>query len=129
MTAIATTITPVTSIVLADSNEQGSLWDTLWTTATVKCTDGSIYKGYLDRFGNRTGFGRFVAPVCLYGAVTGDARTLVHWTEYSGGWKDDEAHGHGVLSRHRGDGKVVVIFEGEWYNGNPDDYSADSFKE
>lgn len=89
-------------------------------TTIVKSSDGSIYKGELDRYGKRTGFGTFRTPIMVYG-VYDPANTprLLHWLEYQGEWRDDEANGHGILRRYRGDGTNFVEHEGEWKFGEP----------
>lgn len=108
----------------SDSNHRAFLkqefgFEGVWTEATVKCSDGSIYKGHLDRNGKRTGFGTLRYPIMLYGAVDpADMTKLIHWMEYKGTWQDDEASGYGILTRFRGDGTSNVIFEGEWRNGD-----------
>jgi hypothetical protein len=109
---------------LSDSNHRAFLkqefgFDSVWTEATVKCSDGSIYKGHLDRNGKRTGFGTLRYPIMLYGAVDPEnMSSLIHWMEYKGTWQDDEASGYGILTKFRGDGTSNVIFEGEWRNGD-----------
>ena len=108
----------------SDSNHRAFLkqefgFGSVWTEATVKCSDGSIYKGHLDRNGQRTGFGTLRYPIMLYGAVDPEnMSSLIHWMEYKGTWQDDEASGYGILTRFRGDGTSNVIFEGEWRNGD-----------
>jgi len=89
-------------------------------TTIVKSSDGSIYKGELDRFGKRTGFGTLRTPILIYG-VYDPANTprLLHWLEYKGEWREDEANGHGILRRYRGDGTNIVEHEGEWKFGKP----------
>ena len=90
----------------------------IWTEARVKCSDGSIYKGHLDRNGNRTGFGTLRCPIMVYGAIDpADMSKLIHWLEYQGEWQDDEANGYGILRRYRGDGTIKVVYEGQWKNG------------
>ena len=108
----------------SDSNHRAFLkqefgFDRVWTEATVKCSDGSIYKGHLDRNGGRTGFGTLRWPIMLYGAVDpADMTKLIHWMEYKGTWRNDEASGYGILTRFCADRTSKVIFEGEWCNGN-----------
>ena len=89
-------------------------------TRIVKSADGSIYKGELDRYGKRTGFGTLKAPMMVYGVYDpANPSRLLHWMEYSGEWHEDEANGHGILRRYRGDGTNKVEHEGLWKNGEP----------
>lgn len=89
-------------------------------TTIVKSSDGSIYKGELDRFGKRTGFGRHKQPIMIYGAYDpANPARLLNWLEYQGEWQDDAASGYGILRRYRGDGTSVVVYEGEWQFGEP----------
>jgi hypothetical protein len=92
----------------------------IWTEARVRSSDGSIYKGQLDRFGVRTGYGKVKTPIMIYG-VYDQANTsrLMHWLEYEGEWRENEANGHGILRRHRGDGTSKIEYEGMWKNGQP----------
>ena len=88
--------------------------------AIVKSADGSIYKGGLDRFGNRTGFGTYRTPIMLFGVYDPQNTTsLIHWREYTGEWENDEASGFGIMRRYRGDGTCTVEYEGQWLNGQP----------
>jgi hypothetical protein len=87
--------------------------------AVVKSADGSIYKGGLDRFGNRTGFGTYRTPIMLFGVYDPqNPASLVNWREYMGEWKNDEASGFGIMRRYRGDGTCTVEYEGQWLNGH-----------
>jgi hypothetical protein len=89
-------------------------------TTIVKSLDGSIYKGQLDRFGKRTGFGTYRTPIMLYGVYDpANSSRLMNWMEYRGEWQDDEASGRGTMWRYRGDGTNVVVYEGDWKNGEP----------
>lgn len=93
----------------------------VWSvTNGLKYADGSRYKGDLDRFGFRSGFGTFKYPIQAY---TKDDKpntpTLIHWMEYCGEWKDDAANGLGILKRYRGDGTSHVEFDGIWRHGEP----------
>ena len=67
-----------------------------WTETRMRYSDGTAYRGRLDRFGNRVGFGTFT-----YATKTVDTYSRPF------GWMDyrDEANGYG------GDGTVVVLFE------------------
>jgi len=90
-----------------------------WTNG-MKLIDGSIYKGYLNRFGKRDGFGTFRNPIYIYGAIEPDKTSaLIQWMEYRGEWCDDEPNGQGILKRYRGDGTSTVLYEGEWMSGLP----------
>ena len=87
--------------------------------AIVKCADGSIYKGGLDRFGNRAGFGTYRTPIMLFGVYDPqNTASLVNWREYTGEWENDAASGFGIMRRYRGDGTCTVEYEGQWLNGH-----------
>ena len=89
-------------------------------TKIVKSSDSSVYKGELDQFGKRTGFGTLRTPVMVYNPNdSSEVPTLTQWLEYQGEWSDDEANGKGIMRRYRGDGTSVVIYEGEWSSGEP----------
>jgi hypothetical protein len=95
-----------------------------------KYEDGSIYKGTLDKSGNRTGFGVLRSPITMFGAYDSqNPNTLLHWTEYAGQWLNDQTHGFGILRRCRGDGRNSIIFEGMWENGEPLEDRAEFFAE
>ena len=85
---------------------------------TVKYADGSIYTGQLTRNGERTGTGTYCTPIMMYGKVTNDPRTLLHWMEYTGEWENNEPT-TGQLVRVRGDGLRIVEFTGNWEGGEP----------
>ena len=93
--------------------------ESVWTqTTTITYADGSIYKGHLDRVGNRTGFGTYRTPIMLFGVYDPQNTTsLVNWREYMGEWNNDEANGFGIMRRYRGDGTCTVEYEGQWLNG------------
>ena len=89
-------------------------------TTIVKSADGSIYKGELDRYGKRSGFGTLKAPIVVYGVYDStNPHRVLHWMEYTGEWDEDEANGHGILRRYRGDGTNRVEYEGMWKKGQP----------
>ena len=101
----------------SDSNPEEFLTD---IQETKEYEDGSIYKGTLDESGNRTGFGVLRSPISMFGAYNSqNTSTLLHWTEYTGQWLNNETHGFGILRRCRGDGRNSIIFEGMWENGTP----------
>jgi hypothetical protein len=100
-------------------NDQFGL-DQIWTEATVKGVDGSIYKGHLDRFGGRTGFGTLRSPIYLYGVYDqANPLSITNWMEYMGEWRDNQPNGTGIMRRYRGDGKANIVYNGEWVNGEP----------
>jgi len=91
----------------------------IWTwTNRTKYADGSNYKGYVDRFGNRTGTGILRTPVCVYGEYEPTNPTaLLNWMEYKGGWRNDKPYGWGIVSQHRGDGTTKTVYKGIWVDG------------
>ena len=95
--------------------------DEVWSSTNhLKYLDGSTYKGNLDRFGSRAGFGIFRYPIPVYAKDDkSDTPGLTHWMEYIGEWKADEASGLGILKLYRGDGTSHVEFDGIWRNGEP----------
>jgi hypothetical protein len=102
------------------SNDNGNPEKFLTWAKHVKYTDGSIYRGNLDRYGNRTGFGILRSPITVFGVYDSrNTNTLLHWTEATGQWLNDKAHGFGITLIHRGDGTKSTIFEGVWQNGEP----------
>ena len=89
-----------------------------WTT--VKLADGSIYTGYLDRFGKRREMGTLRTPIYFYGAIEDENKaSIVNWMEYHGEWHDDKPNGSGVVRRYRGDGTSIILYNGIWANGCP----------
>jgi len=84
----------------------------------VKYADGSIYEGHLTRDGQRTGIGKYRCPITLYGEVTSNLNSLMHWTEFVGTWENDEPT-TGCLFHVCGDGTRTVEFEGNWRFGLP----------
>ena len=104
---------------MARTTTHENIVDNVWTVATVKYADGSIYKGHLTRNGERSSFGTLRYPILIYGAVyPNNMDKLINWMEYKGTWQDDEAHGYGTITRFRGDGTSSIIFQGEWCNGD-----------
>ena len=96
------------------------VWKSLgWShTESAKMSDGSFYKGYLDRFGKRTGTGVWRSPMSIFGAYNPqNIKSMFHWTEYEGEWKNDLPNGFGVLHKCCGDGTKEIIYEGAWHNG------------
>ena len=68
-----------------------------WTETRMRYSDGTAYRGQLDRFGNRVGFGTFT-----YATKTVDTNSCSFgWMDYSGEW-----------DRGGGNGTVVVLFDG-----------------
>ena len=91
-------------------------------TESAKMSDGSFYKGYLDRFGKRTGTGIWRSPMTIFGAYDPqNIKSMFHWTEYDGEWKNDLPNGFGYLHKCCGDGTKVIVFEGKWLNGNQEE--------
>lgn len=96
--------------------------------AIVKYADGSIYTGQLTRDGQRCGTGICRYPIMIYGEVTSNPETLLHWMEYIGEWENDEPT-IGQLVRVRGDGRRIVEFTGRWKCGEPvEDLFSDRFE-
>ena len=94
--------------------------DGIWShTESAKMSDGSFYKGDLDRFGKRSGKGIWRSPITMYGAYNPqNIKSMFHWTEYEGEWCNDLPHGYGTTRNCCGDGKKEVIYEGVWVDGN-----------
>ena len=95
-------------------NGDDLVWKSLgWSrTESAKMSDGSFYKGYLDRFGNRTGTGVWRSPMTIFGAYDPqNIKSMFHWTEYEGEWKRDKAHGVGKYTHSNG-----ATYEGDWRN-------------
>jgi hypothetical protein len=88
-----------------------------WTNR-IKYTDGSTYRGTIDRFGQRRGYGILRTPV---------NHTHEDWVEYAGQWLNDEEHGQGILRRIHRDGRRVIQFQGTWNNGVPEEDFTDKF--
>jgi hypothetical protein len=108
-----------TELAIAHTTEPSFKSFCTWTNET-KYADGSTYKGNLDRFGKRTGTGRFRTPIYIYGAYDiSKASTLLNWMEYNGEWCNDKPCGWGIVKRHRGDGTTTTTYEGVWANGSP----------
>ena len=103
------------------TTEQHSFKST-WTWAkNVKHDDGSIYTGYLDRYGKRTGTGTFRTPINSGHEST--AYPIATWMEYKGEWRNDKPHGMGIARRYRGGTESfcvsTLIYKGIWANGEP----------
>jgi hypothetical protein len=99
--------------------------DLVWTrlgwshTSGARMNDGSFYKGYLDRFGKRTGTGVWRSPMTMFGTyIPGKAKSMFHWTEYEGEWCNDLPNGQGTTRKCCGDGTKEIVYEGAWHNGN-----------
>jgi len=89
--------------------------------------DGSVYMGHM-RDGKRHGRGTLRTPAFVYGEMSAARYTsdeavenahLAKWHEYAGMWENDKMHGYGANVRKSGDGREIVIFEGNWINGAP----------
>ena len=91
-----------------------------WTKG-MTYNDGSVYKGNLDRFGKRTGFGTFRAPISVEQSDNpfSNYSSLITWMEYKGEWNNDKPSGYGIVKRYRGDGTSTIIYDGVWANGEP----------
>ncbi len=101
-------------------NGDDLVWKSLgWSrTESAKMSDGSFYKGYLDRFGNRTGTGVWRSPMTIFGAYDPqNIKSMFHWTEYEGEWKNDLPNGFGELRKCCGDGTKQMDYHGSWVNG------------
>ena len=103
------------------TTEQHSFKST-WTWAkNVKHDDGSIYTGYLDRYGKRTGTGTFRTPINSGHEST--TYPIATWMEYKGEWRNDKPHGMGLARRSRGGTESfcvsTLIYKGIWANGEP----------
>jgi len=83
-----------------------------WTNQ-MRYANGSVYKGSLDRYGNRTGFG--ILRTCWDDFGTDGGICM----EYNGDWCDDKPDGWGSVKRYRGDATTITIYEGVWANGVP----------
>jgi hypothetical protein len=116
---MATEIAYVPSI--ANSNPERSSCNSIWTwTKGMKLADGSIYTGYLDRFGKRTETGTLRTPIYLYGAIEDEnTASIVNWMEYRGEWHNDKPNGQGIVRRYRGNGTSIILYNGIWANGCP----------
>ena len=102
-------------------NGDNLVWKSLgWSrTSGAKMSDGSYYRGYLDRFGNRTGTGIWRSPMSMYGVYDPkNVKSMFHWTEYEGEWKDNKPNGYGELRSCCGDGTKKLDYEGSWVNGD-----------
>jgi len=93
--------------------------DWCWShTSGAKMGDGSFYKGYLNRVGKRTGTGIWRSPITIFGAYDPqNIKSMFHWTEYEGVWKNDLPNGYGELRKCCGDGTKQLDYEGVWHNG------------
>jgi len=113
-TNISIMATMATELASVRSSE---IWT--WTNQT-KYADGSNYKGYVDRFGKRTGTGILRTPVCVYGEYEPtNPSAILNWMEYKGGWRNDKPYGWGILLRCRGDGTSTTSYKGIWVDGEP----------
>ena len=113
-----------TTSTITYGNGDNLIWKSLgWShTESAKMSDGSFYKGYLDRFGKRTGTGVWRSPMTIFGAYDPqNVKSMFHWTEYDGEWKNDLPNGFGYLHKCCGDGTKVIVFEGRWLNGNQEE--------
>ena len=92
----------------------------IWSnTSGARLNDGSFYKGYLDRFGKRSGKGIWRSPMTIFGAYDPqNMKSMFHWTEYEGEWCNDLPNGQGTTRKCCGDGTKVIVYEGAWHNGN-----------
>lgn len=90
-------------------------------TKGMTYNDGSVYKGDIDRFGKRSGFGTYRAPIVFkkFEDSTTTLSSMLTWMEYKGEWCNDKPCGYGIIKRYRGDGTSKIIYEGEWINGEP----------
>ena len=84
-----------------------------WTNRTIYA-NGSVYKGSLDRYGNRTGFGILRTCCDDFGTDSGGI-----CMEYNGDWRNDKPNGWGCVKRYRGDATPITIYEGVWNHGEP----------
>ena len=88
---------------------------------SIKLTDGSSYKGDIDRYGKRQGHGIWRSSIYIHGVVgeieNTSSEAILHWIEYSGTWWNDLPRGFGILTQCQGDGKRTKIFQGDWING------------
>ena len=103
-------------------------------------TDGSVYMGHMcentcvgEGVDNvvtylRHGRGTLRTPSFVYGIPLNNYTSeeaaendyvAAKWHEYAGTWKNDKLHGYGVHVQKFGNGREIVIFEGEWNNGKP----------
>ena len=101
-------------------NGDDLVWKSLgWSrTESAKMSDGSFYKGYLDRFGKRTGTGVWRSPMTIFGAYDPqNIKSMFHWTEYEGEWKNDLPNGYGKLHKCCGGGAKQLDYQGSWVNG------------
>ena len=91
----------------------------MWTqTSGAKLSDGSFYKGELDRFGKRSGKGLWRSPITIYGVYDPtNFKAMMHWSEYEGEWSNDLPNGQGSLRDCCGDGTSNDLMKGEWVNG------------
>ena len=92
----------------------------IWShTESAKMSDGSYYRGDLDRFGKRSGKGIWRSPMTIFGAYDPqNIKSMFHWTEYEGEWCNDLPNGQGTTRKCCGDGTKVIVYEGAWHNGN-----------
>jgi hypothetical protein len=89
-----------------------------WNETVVMYSDGSRYAGHLTRDGQRTGLGVYYSPVTLYGQVSENPNSILHWMEFTGLWENDLPT-NGTYERVCGDGKRSVVYEGGWQDGVP----------
>jgi hypothetical protein len=106
---------------VTDNKESSIQSPSIWWSHTkgAKMSDGSFYEGFLDRFGRRSGAGVWRSPMTIFGVYDPqNIKSMFHWTEYEGVWKNDLPNGYGVLRSCCGDGTKEIVYEGEWVNGN-----------
>jgi hypothetical protein len=60
----------------------------------------------------------YYSPVTLYGQVTENPNSILHWMEFTGLWENDLPT-NGTYERVCGDGKRSVVYEGGWQDGVP----------
>ena len=108
------------STMILGNGDDHDLVDWCWSyTESAKMSDGSFYKGYLNRFGKRTGTGIWRSPITIFGAYDPqNIKSMFHWTEYEGVWKNDLPNGSGVLRSCCGDGTKRLDYQGVWVDGN-----------
>ena len=109
-----------TKTMAATSTSTMTRGNGIWShTESAKMSDGSFYKGDLDRFGKRSGKGIWRSPITMYGAYNPqNAKSMFHWTEYEGEWCNDLPNGYGTTRNCCADGTIEVVFEGIWLDGN-----------
>ena len=88
-------------------------------TKGMTYNDGSVYKGDIDRFGKRSGFGTYRAPIVFKKfedsttttttTTTPAYSSMLTWMEYKGEWCNDKPCGYGIIKRYRGDGTSKAL--------------------